>query len=905
MAVCKHKCKKTPIFPGAIFNRPALDNISYRVGTYSSMRDHMLDLLNASEVLSAWTHRHSDDPGIALLEGNAMVGDILTFYQSLYANEAFLRSADWRESVADLVQLLGYRLAPGVGGEATFTLKVKGNVSVTVPKGFGFKAQMENRDKADEFESTAEITAHPHLSKFHLYQVPLNMQAIAANGTNNQLELHAVGESDKQDYSSFTSVDIRAGDRIMLVPESAMFDTPGTPYTEQAKPEILIVSAVQTVLNRVIITFEGALTENRGNIVDAYVVGRTFRHFGFNASRKLTKYDATAATPVTSENTNFERTIASTQNSSTYYSSLTDLQMPLDQEVDDLASGAKLICQGIADFEDHTIPSKPVRTNHSFVVVKTIKSVEVNTLQWAHVEGAITVVNVDSKLMSNDDIWYETTDIRRAQFHEVLSPKLSLRAPCAFANGPFSQGKLEFYGTYAQARALAKRDLLLVNNNSSRVQAVATTSTLADFEGQLNGSSPKDKVNPWLWTVTLGQVPVFNRESFDQAKPEVTVYGNLVQADQGKTEQQVVLGSGDNRQTFQTFALPKAPLAYLLNESQTPAQVPELAVYVEDILWSRVDTFFNCGPKDEVYVVREDHDDNSYVQFGNGKTGMRLPSGHNNVTGIYRTGTGATGVLPQDAKAQATGRLKDLDSVFLPGEVVGGDEPEDLKNAREAAPGKMQSLGRLVGLADFEAETLSLPGVLRVRADWAAPSGSPLVRIVVLTKAGTGASLQKVQDSLRTYTRCRGPARFPISVAQGNLQYVYLAIRVCYAANHLCATVKAAIQKALGLTGQEGTGIDSSDGLFSLNTRRFGQTVHLSQIQAAVQQVKGVTWLEIDDAQALDLGTPPETDPKELPKPSIAATDKIIACAPNRILALHSLHLDLSLAIDDTKKECE
>ena len=56
---------------------PALDSIDYRVGTYSRMREHMLALLNENTVLKDWTHRGADDPGIALLEGNAIVGDTI------------------------------------------------------------------------------------------------------------------------------------------------------------------------------------------------------------------------------------------------------------------------------------------------------------------------------------------------------------------------------------------------------------------------------------------------------------------------------------------------------------------------------------------------------------------------------------------------------------------------------------------------------------------------------------------------------------------------------------------------------------------------------------------------------------------------------------------------------------
>ena len=54
-----------------------------------------------------------------------MLGDILTFYQELYANEAYLRTAHWRTSIAELVRLLGYRLAPGLGGSGTFAFEVR------------------------------------------------------------------------------------------------------------------------------------------------------------------------------------------------------------------------------------------------------------------------------------------------------------------------------------------------------------------------------------------------------------------------------------------------------------------------------------------------------------------------------------------------------------------------------------------------------------------------------------------------------------------------------------------------------------------------------------------------------------------------------------------------------------
>src|SRR5690606_28086859 len=93
---------------------------------------------------------------------------------------------------------------------------------------------------------------------------------------------------------------------------------------------------------------------------------------------------------------------------------------------------------------------------------------------------------------------------------------------------------------------------------------------------------------------------------FPLEAPTVTVFGNLVPATQGKAEREATLGNGDNRQTFQTFKLPKAPLTYLTVPGETPPEAPELEVYVDNRRWRRVDAFFAATPTDEVYIVRED-----------------------------------------------------------------------------------------------------------------------------------------------------------------------------------------------------------------------------------------------------------------------------------------------------------
>ncbi len=888
---CEHDCPKPPLFPKPIDNRPGLAQIDYRIGTYTDLRAHLFDQLDKAPALAAWTHRGVDDPGIALLEGAAMVADILTFYQNLYANEAYLRTAQWRESVIDLVRLLGYRLAPGVGGEGVFALALKNNAKpITVPKGFGLKAQLAGSDKPAEFETAQALAAYPRLSRFHLYRPRLPAANIAAG--SRQLEIQAV--DGNADAASIKAFKIKAGDRLMLVPDAAMFDS-DVAYSAQKKSEIVVVDKVETVLDRTIVSFKGALTENRGTTVTAYPIKRSFRHFGHNAPAFTTSFDNTSH-QVTLNPTDYTRSLLfGSIGVPNFYSGLQADELPLDQKVDNLAVGGKIICQGLMYFLDMTV-TMPV----PFTVVRQIAAARADTLVWGNLSGGSTVVTAEKDLFANDFLFFATIDVRQVQFHEVDGPELTLRAGATWASGAFTDTGVSFFGTYADTVALPERALLLVADDGT-AQAVTVTSTAADFS--LAG---KDKINPWMWTLNLDKVPAFNREDLDEVKPTVTVYGNIVQATQGKTVAETPIGSGDAREVFQTFAVPKAPLTYLLDETSTPAQTPELKIYVDGNLWKKIDTLFSAAPEDQVYIVREDAGGNSFVQFGDGNTGgARLPSGKNNVVAAYRVGSGAYGPLKPDTQPQAAGKLAGLEKVYLPQPVTSGAPPESENNARVAAPGKVQSLGRLVSLADFEAETLAIPNVLKVNAAWAAPDGVPLVQLTVLTQSESEADLTKVRDTLQTYNRCRGPARFPIQVSKGLRQYVHISFDAAFEPNRREQDIKLAIKQALGMTGGEADGIDGGQGLFSLQGLRFGQGVHTSQIVAAVQQVPGVVWVKLNAAQSIPLGSPPATDPVSLPVPAVDLIPApTLACGDTFVLALHAKHLIISLAAAQLAQAC-
>jgi len=79
-------------------NRPGLDALAYRVGTYATFFETMKAGLSSADfsALAALRTRDSDDPAIAFLDAWALVADVLSFYQERIANEGYLRTATER-----------------------------------------------------------------------------------------------------------------------------------------------------------------------------------------------------------------------------------------------------------------------------------------------------------------------------------------------------------------------------------------------------------------------------------------------------------------------------------------------------------------------------------------------------------------------------------------------------------------------------------------------------------------------------------------------------------------------------------------------------------------------------------------------------------------------------------------
>lgn len=856
-------------------NRPALQRFNYRIGTYGSIREYLFNRIDMTPELQNWTHREPDDPAVALLEGASILGDILTFYQETYANEAYLRTAQWRESIGYLVRLLGYRLSPAVGGHAVFAFELKKDEPVTIPAGFPLKASLEYLSKLAEFETTEEITAYPWFSRFNLFR-PLEDGDITPATT----EFYIAYPEQLTD-----PIDLKVGDRL-LVGELQVDNS-------FSSVEIVIVDSIRRQHGRKYYTIKGNLKRTT-NIADleVYRLGRTFHHFGYNSPASIvdTSAPVTSTATVSGSTTSTSSTIPylnvqryrPVTTPHNYFSgakvsaSLCDVDFPIDSEVKDLPNNVPIVIQAAFTYPYlFTIMGQPLPMQ---TLIRIIKDVRTVTMTWGGVSGTVSQLRLNEELGSTvgADAEMHITD---ALFHEVTSPLFTLKR-AKKETTVITGNTLHFYGTAKQVQTLKDRRIML-EYTGAEPAVVTVTNAPAKFDSATESYQQ-------LHAITLSEDVIY--ANFPNDNPSVTVYGNLANADEGKTLPEKPIGSGDATLSFQNFKLPKAPLTYHIVPENTPSETPEIEINVDGRRWTQVDGFFGRGKAEQIYIVREDDEGNSWVQFGDGKTGARLTSGVNNVTAVYRIGDGAYGPLKDNTKVQASAKIKNLDRIGMPSDASGGAPPEDGENARSCAPGKVQSLGRIVSLKDFETEAAAIPGVASASAVWQLVDNVPAVVVTVLMETGRSSEIAAVRDTLNAYNVQRGAARQAIDVVPGKRMHVTATVQYALKPTYRADLVEPDIRRTLGVNYAKATRDEDQTGLFSLRKRRFGVREYASSIEGRVQNVKGVLWARtVAFISVSDLD-----DPQTITLPTSTVLDPVISCDGGHILSLYNKHLFLS-----------
>ena len=187
-------CCATPPTPAATENRPGLSAVVYRPGTFATFREAIIEQLSHTPALTALTARGLDDYTITTIELWSAVADVLAFYEERIANEAFLRTALYRDSVLRLVRLIGYQLAPGVSAQTWLAFTIENGQTVTVPAHTRVKSVPVRTEAPVIFETADAIDADATwnaLSPFRLEPHELKAGATSADFAGVSLGVQA------------------------------------------------------------------------------------------------------------------------------------------------------------------------------------------------------------------------------------------------------------------------------------------------------------------------------------------------------------------------------------------------------------------------------------------------------------------------------------------------------------------------------------------------------------------------------------------------------------------------------------------------------------------------------------------------------------------------------------------
>lgn len=284
----------------------------------------------------------------------------------------------------------------------------------------------------------------------------------------------------------------------------------------------------------------------------------------------------------------------------------------------------------------------------------------------------------------------------------------------------------------------------------------------------------------------------------------VSLYGNVINGTRGETVDSDILGIGDSSQATQSFKLKKKPLAYVNSPTSANDQgvASTLRVYVDGVEWHEVPTFFGVKENAQVYVVRQDDEEETYITFGGG---ARLPTG-SQVVANYKFGSGAA-CPPAGSVRQLAKPVTGLKSIRNPVSSFGGDDRESGGQLAYFAPRSALLLGRVVSIQDMEAAGATVGGVRSVSAEWRwnRRRQQPVVQIYYIGDQG-------LSDIITQKLHCLSDPATPVEVTRAAplIRRLFLQIEIDghYIETDVIKAVRAALMDKLsGLLAPERVGI--------------------------------------------------------------------------------------------------
>jgi hypothetical protein len=346
--------------------------------------------------------------------------------------------------------------------------------------------------------------------------------------------------------------------------------------------------------------------------------------------------------------------------------------------------------------------------------------------------------------------------------------------------------------------------------------------------------------------------------AYSYQRSTVQIFGNVVQARQGATLQEV-LGSGQPAIAHQAFTLSSGPP--LADPSANAGGFQSsLTVTVDGVGYQEVDRFDAATPP-RAFMTGTDARGATTITFA-----APLPAGSGNVRAVYRAGDGSQGNARAEQISQLLTRPSGLASVTNPLPARGGAPGDGAEQVRRMTPVGLRGLGRVVTVEDCGDLASSWAGVGKALATSAHIDGQDGVLITVAGLApaplpAAGGICLEIEAAIAT----EADPQLPVLVLPADLYLIVLQASVLRDPLVDWDTTADAVRTAL-LSA------------FGYDNRALGQDVAVSDLVTAAHRVPSVMSFT---ATALAL-VPATVAPSAL----IERLPALLAAAPPDVLTL-------------------
>ena len=868
---CDSIAASTPV---AIDNRIGLSSIAYRIGDYAQFKESLITGLSSLKYpeLARLSTRDADDYTLGLIDAVACAADVLTFYQERVANESYLRTATERVSLQEMGKLIGYRLRPGVAAETrlAFALETPKTpppglppepgafvtgipTALTLALGLKVQSVPGPDEKPQTFETVEEIAARPEWNAIGPWLS----------------EPHAPGLGATETWVKGVANNLKVGDALVFIePDFLVHPTTNTNWDFR----LIDTVDVETTADRTHVTWKVGLA-HASTLTDpkiapqVHVLRKRAAVFGNNAPLWKSMNE--------SFRIDYTEGGATDENSPDWPDftiSTTDSHVDLDAVYGEIKPGGLAILTrvgatkklpgssaGAGSIIVAGIPSfSPITFSGTFTELYKISSTTDVSLAAFALSGKVTRIGVQGQHLEEDFF-----DFVRETSVYVQSEPLTL-APYPVTD-PVGGDVLPL--AVSPDGLLAKRTLVVSGMRTDDATRLIHLATIVDAQSNLNGA---------VLTITPPLPASLERET-------VVVHANVANATHGETVSQI-LGAGDASKSFQRFELKRLPLTYRSATNETGAD-SELTVRVGDIEWTEKPTMFGSTPAERAYTLATDEQDKTWVVFGDGVRGARLPSGVNNVRATYRQGLGKDGDVGADQLTQLMTRPLGLKSVSNPLAGQGGSDPEPADQARRTMPLGTRTLGRAVSLLDYEDFSLAFTGVAKAQAQVLQLAAGPTIAITVAGQDGAALTVDNpVWNNLLLALKASGDPHVNVVLLSFQASTFRLGLKVKRDPAYEIEPLLVAVETALRTH-------------YAFDARALGQPVLQSDVIAVAHSVPGVVAVDLDFLYG---GTSPAAQTvKSLQKRLLASRMRVGGSAgaavalPAELLTLDAAPLDL------------